>query len=721
MVGIPEAPRYRYHTTDKIVINGIDYTPDSSDAEGQTFRRVSNPDFCETFTHQEIHDFHQVGSLKRFPHFFSEVKARVRARTSQTHLADLPKVQQQTVLWRKAFCDGFLEMETNGEVSRSDASMEPAIGKLFKENTNVEMTLRVGSKRCGRKLTVRTPPTPTTLRKWLRTYEGLGLDPLSLMEGFGRSGNRKTRLPDDLYPIMANVAKQWAESNKPSKSATYEKLETELFRINQTRQKNGLAPLPMPSLQTFRKEISPLHYGTGYAGRHGESKARKDLKMVAEGINPTRPMERLEKDGWTISLKSLMVRTDAWKQMSKEERKEVERVSMTALVAIDCATRCVVGLHIFTGKATAEAAVTTLRTIVTDKSDMAKAAGCLSSWHMGGPFEAICTDQGSEFKDYEYRASVASLGAEIMYPPAGTPYHRARIERLNGTLHQKFIAKFHGRTFENVVAKGDYDETSSAVLTNEELKKLFVRFIVDVYHHTAHDGLNGRTPAQAWAELTRIYGTPPPVDDHVIHAIFSTIEERKLRRVGVEVFGLFYQSQELYEAFLERGGKMVQVRIDQHDLGQVSVRIGTDWLAVPCKQSGMDGVSLDLWVRSDEKARRETPDDADITNEIRLRALTDIIAHSDMATERAELMVSRYDSEGVRRLVRSWLKPKGRRSAADTDSSDFLETGKPASTPLAIPVDPSATIEIEQPATSAEPNDGTGSDDDDDDFANMEF
>jgi len=85
------------------------------------------------------------------------------------------------------------------EVSRSDAPMESAIGKLFKENISVEMTRRVGSKRCGRKVTIRTPPSPTTLRKWLRIYEGLGCDPLSLMDGFGRSGNRTTRLPDDLY------------------------------------------------------------------------------------------------------------------------------------------------------------------------------------------------------------------------------------------------------------------------------------------------------------------------------------------------------------------------------------------------------------------------------------------------------------------------------------------------------------------------------------------
>jgi len=84
-------------------------------------------------------------------------------------------------------------------------------------------------------------------------------------------------------------------------------------------------------------------------------------------------------------------------------------------------------------------------------------------------------------------------------------------------------------------------------------------------------------------------------------------------------------------------------------------------------------------------------------------------------------MVSRYDSEGVRRLVRSLLKPKGRRSAPDTDSADFLETGKPTFPPLATPAVPDTKIEIEQPSTSADPNDGTGSNDDDDDFANMEF
>lgn len=41
-----------------------------------------------------------------------------------------------------------------------------------------------------------------------------------------------------------------------------------------------------------------------------------------------------------------------------------------------------------------------------------------------------------------------------------------------------------------------------ACVTDDELDQIFVIFIAE-YHNTPHRGLNGKTPATAWEELTQ--------------------------------------------------------------------------------------------------------------------------------------------------------------------------------------------------------------------------
>ncbi|GLQ56565.1 hypothetical protein [Devosia nitrariae] len=84
--------------------------------------------------------------------------------------------------------------------------------------------------------------------------------------------------------------------------------------------------------------------------------------------------------------------------------------------------------------------------------------------------------------DYSFRAANVDLGARLHITPAKSPTARARHERLYRTLHDMLISRYSGRSFENVVVKGDYDSEANAVLDYEELGRAIVRFIVDVYH-----------------------------------------------------------------------------------------------------------------------------------------------------------------------------------------------------------------------------------------------
>src|SRR3546814_19169462 len=87
---------------------------------------------------------------------------------------------------------------------------------------------------------------------------------------------------------------------------------------------------------------------------------------------------------------------------------------------------------------------------------------------------------------------------------------RGRIEGVFGTIHAQLLSWFDGRTFENVVARGDYPAEARASLLVEELNRVLIRYVVDYYHNHPHEGLGGETPRNCWNRLVGRYGVKPP-------------------------------------------------------------------------------------------------------------------------------------------------------------------------------------------------------------------
>ncbi|MEI5679518.1 MULTISPECIES: integrase [unclassified Mesorhizobium] len=668
----PIAPRWAYGIYDKIVVDNTEYVPVSSDTDSHLLRRVAAPDLCESFTHEALFDLHNAGRLRRFKNFYFSVKAKARKVSVEVRLSDLSKVQQAKVLWRKEYCDRFLRMEVNAEANRSDESMLQAIRTIAPAVNAMEINSQSGSTRCGSQAMVRQAPSPTALRKWLRKYQAWHYDPIVLRDNYGLSGNRKQRLQDEVYAILTSVAKQYADPLKPSKASIYEALLTEFRLVNQQRQAQGLAQFAIPSMQSLRREIAKLDDFRVMAAREGEEKAKKHFYLVRGGLGVSRPLERVEMDDWNVSLKTLLEKAGVWSRLPKEARREAEQRRVWVSAAIDCATRCIVGLYFIDGSPSSEAAINTLRMVVSDKSQSAKAAGCQTPWDMGSAgIETICTDTGSSFVSYEFRAACAALQIEIMFPPAGLPQMRGRIERVFSTFHQQLVARFHGRTFENVVAKGDYNAEAMAVIDADELRTMLTRYVVDVYHNTPHEGLGGETPRNAWIRLNRQFSTEQTLDEDVARSIFGTTMDRMIRKEGVELFGLFYQDIKLQELRRNNQKKTVLVRVDQTDLGFVSVRIEGGWLTVACTRPGMDGVNLHEWVAANEKIRREFAEQAKISHDVRLQAIEDIRNFSKAATERAGLEPPTYSSDQVIKLAR-WGVSGRRSEEMDADGGDFL-------------------------------------------------
>src|SRR3546814_4107563 len=118
---------------------------------------------------------------------------------------------------------------------------------------------------------------------------------------------------------------------------------------------------------------------------------------------------------------------------------------------------------------------------------------------------------------------------------------RGRIERVFGTIHTQLLSWFDGRTFENVVARGDYPAEARASLLVEELNRVLIRYVVDYYHNHPHEGLGGEPPRNCWNRLVGRYGVKPPPPSHWKRHIFGIRAERIIGNLGLLYLGLRFQ------------------------------------------------------------------------------------------------------------------------------------------------------------------------------------
>ncbi|WP_175550328.1 Mu transposase C-terminal domain-containing protein [Palleronia salina] len=446
----------------------------------------------------------------------------------------------------------------------------------------------------------------------MRVYEAEGL--VGLCDAKSRSGNRTRRIGLEELAIIGPIVEGYAHPLRPSQKIIYERVESAFEDANKARESQGLTPLVMPSRETIRQEIRKLDPFHTVLARMGQEAARKKFAPVGIGLQVKRPLERVEIDEWTIDLISLFAKSGILEHLTKEEKELLglnkKKIRWILTVAICAATRCIVAMRL-SRSASKNSAVQTLEMITQDKGIWADTFGAISPWNMGGPPELIVTDNGSSFISVAMRTAMQDLGIRAERCPTGFPQMRARIERLFGTMSSSLMPLLSGRTFSDVITKGDADPEDGAALTPEELSEALVRWVVDVYHNRPHEGLDGETPANCWNRLVETYGVQPAPDMRRRRLVFGTRTTRTVTAKGIRVFGVRYHSEPLARWFVHAPEREVEVRWHRDDIGAIEVNFDGEWHEVPSVFEEVRGVHAEVWHGAVRALRASFRDEAE--------------------------------------------------------------------------------------------------------------
>ena len=172
-------------------------------------------------------------------------------------------------------------------------------------------------------------------------------------------------------------------------------------------------------------------------------------------------------------------------------------------LAIDIASRCVVGFYVGMERPNAGTVALLLSRIALPKAPWLAALGVEAEWPMQGIPRILHLDNAAEFKGKALRAGCIQYDIDLMYRPVGKPHFGGHIERLNRTLMQR-LKGLPGTTGNSVKGRKEKAPEESAALTLKEFERWLAVEIGKRYHHSSHRGLTGATPASGWKTLSDV-------------------------------------------------------------------------------------------------------------------------------------------------------------------------------------------------------------------------
>jgi len=251
-------------------------------------------------------------------------------------------------------------------------------------------------------------------------------------------------------------------------------------------------------------------------------------------------------------------------------------------LAIDVATRCVVGFYVSMERPGAATVALLLTRVALPKSGWLSRLCVEVEWPMQGVPKVLHLDNAAEFKSRALRTGCSEYGIELMYRPVGRPHFGGHIERLNRTLMER-VHGLPGTTGSSPKGRNKRPPEKHAALTLAEFERWLALEIGQRYHHSAHRGLHGATPASMWAGFkgaeasSRLPDTSEAAWQFLLR--FLPVARRTIQADGLTLFYIRYWHPIFSAWRLDR--RPVTVRYHPEDLSRIFVSVsGKEFLEV---------------------------------------------------------------------------------------------------------------------------------------------
>ncbi|MCL7466745.1 DDE-type integrase/transposase/recombinase [Phaeovulum sp. NW3] len=645
--------RFAFGKYDRLAIDSLGMRPVHRSEDGWIFTLEDGSGCSQSYTHQQLSKFAAQGRLShQIGHFLPQQAAqRLKLKQGKVLISELPTKTRIAFAKRDAWVNAFLECQKD-KMKVTDASIRANMHKMralaqdFAKRSRQTYVPGV-----TKTIDFFVEPSPRTLRRWLAAYKKL--DTHGLIDRIAARGNRGHRMAPREVSLMMEKVFGYMSPERPAQDKTAKDVQAAFKDENERRAAKGEPELCVPSYATICRAIRSLDPFQVAVARHGIDYARKKFAPVGNGLELTRPLERVDIDEHRVDAITLMASAGLEQYLTPEELEALgldgKNKRWLITVAICATTRCIVGMTI-TREAKGSAATQVLQMIVQDKGKWANSVAALGSWDMHGRPEKVVTDNGPAFISEVFRHACSDLGVVHEFTPPATPEQRARIERLFRTVSTNLMRRLSGHTFSSIMEKGDANPQNRAALNFEDFAFALVRWIVDIYHNLPNEGLHGETPLECWRRLLQGVGVAPAPSNREFRLIFGERFMRRLDKSGVTVLGLRYHSEALATWMLRNDEAKVEVAWHPRDIGAILVRLDGKWIEVPALDHRFHGKAAQTWLIVARKLKSMYPRRKEFDHDTIFAAFADIDERNSQAVALAGLLVEDWSKDKLKSI-----------------------------------------------------------------------
>ncbi|WP_162197507.1 Mu transposase C-terminal domain-containing protein [Marinomonas sp. S3726] len=399
-------------------------------------------------------------------------------------------------------------------------------------------------------------PNWRTISRWWKSFKESNFQIVSLVTTAKNKGNRVKRLEPEVDRLLNEYILRTLTAERPCLAEGMRCLRTGIKRYNNLNGTNH----NYPSYETFRNRFHQVNPYEKAKLAYGKRKADQDFRVIKEKIKTTRLLERVEVDHTRLDL---FVVDDI-------SRLPMGRPYLTLL--IDSHSLSITGFYLgFEPPSFLSVAYALKNSIL--KKDYVKDEfqSVVNTWPACGVPELLVFDNGKEFWDENLTDNCLDLGIEVLSNPVRHPWLKASVERFFGTVNTELLSSIPGKTFSDILLRGDYDPQKNAVISKSKMIEITHKWIVDVYQ-VSPNSRETNIPSLVWRESMERF----PVrlfDGSLMQLDFKLGKAgtKTLRKDGINFLYVRYHSEELAALRARDGNGKVKIKTLPGNMGFIFV------------------------------------------------------------------------------------------------------------------------------------------------------
>lgn len=411
-----------------------------------------------------------------------------------------------------------------------------------------------------------------SLRRYWNAWDTAGRDRMALLPSNSRCGGRGSSRRHSMLqrnPTLRRIVDDAIQSvyltmaRRPI-SAVVRRVLEDLELHNARLLASQAIPIPRPKTlwQAIERRIARLDPWEVDRQRWGRLIADRRHAPTSRQHLARRILERVEIDHSPLKL---VVGTEAG---------PIGQPWLTVL--IDYYSRMIVGFCIGFDPPSYPVIMEALRHAILPKSNIkGRFPRVQGDWPCFGIPEKLVCDRGSDLTSKDLEQAAFQLNMGLDFNPPRTPYFKGTVESFFDTLNDQLISSLPGRTFRSWERRADYNADDGPLIPYDTLVEVVHLHLIDVYSKSKHPTASC-TRLEMWQESASEHPPCLPASPDDLVVLLSRRVERTLSSRGLEVNGMFYNSDELMALRAELAAnnariEKFQVRYNPWDLGHAWV------------------------------------------------------------------------------------------------------------------------------------------------------